>query len=54
MTGREFDFSLKIVLVGGSGVGRRCILRNIFDPGPQRTLEVEPVTKLVDTGHHRV
>jgi small GTP-binding protein len=58
MIGRKFDFSLKIVVVGDSGVGKTCLLlryvRDIYDPETQSTLGVEFMTKIIDTEKHRI
>jgi small GTP-binding protein len=55
---RKFDFSLKIVVVGDSGVGKSCFLiryvRNEFDEEAQPTLGVEFLTKIVKTEAHRI
>lgn len=58
MLGRKFDYSLKIVVVGDSGVGKTCLLirfvRDIFDEECQPTLGVEFLTKIVQTEQHRI
>ena len=58
MLGRKFDYSLKIVVVGDSGVGKTCMLirfvRDIFDEESQPTLGVEFLTKIVQTEQHRI
>ena len=58
MLGRKFDYSLKVVVVGDSGVGKTCLLirfvRDLFDEESQPTLGVEFMTKIVQTEHHRI
>jgi small GTP-binding protein len=58
MLGRKFDYSLKIVVVGDSGVGKTCLLirfvRDLFDEESQPTLGVEFLTKIVPTDSHRI
>jgi small GTP-binding protein len=56
--GRKFDYSLKVVVVGDSGVGKTCFLirfvRDQFDEECQPTLGVEFLTKIVQTERHRI
>ena len=58
MLGRKFDYSLKVVVVGDSGVGKTCFLiryvRNLFDEESQPTLGVEFMTKIVTTERHKI
>jgi small GTP-binding protein len=58
MLGRKFDYSLKIVVVGDSGVGKTCFLirfvRDVFDGDSQPTLGVEFLTKIIQTERHRI
>ncbi|OHS95311.1 small GTP-binding protein [Tritrichomonas foetus] len=58
MLGRKFDYSLKVVVVGDSGVGKTCLLiryvRDVFDEESQPTLGVEFMTKIVATDRHRI
>jgi small GTP-binding protein len=58
MLGRKFDYSLKVVVVGDSGVGKTCFLirfvRDMFDEESQPTLGVEFLTKVVQTERHRI
>jgi small GTP-binding protein len=58
MLSRKFDYTLKVVVVGDSGVGKTCFLmrfvRGWFDKETQSTLGVEFLTKIVQTERHRV
>lgn len=58
MIGRKFDFSLKVVVVGDSGVGKTCLLlryvRDVFDPDTQPTLGVEFLTKIIETDKRKI
>jgi small GTP-binding protein len=58
MIGRKFDFSLKVVVVGDSCVGKTCLLlryvRDVYDAETQPTLGVEFMTKILETEKHRI
>jgi small GTP-binding protein len=55
---RKFDFSLKLVVVGDSGVGKSCFLgrfvHDTYEPEAQPTLGVEFLTKVVSTATHSI
>lgn len=58
MLGHKFDYSLKVVVVGDSGVGKTCMLlrfvRDQWQGETQPTLGVEFLTKVVQTEEHRI
>lgn len=58
MLGHKFNFSLKIVVVGDSGVGKTCLLlrfvRDQWEGETQPTLGVEFLTKVVATETHKI
>ena len=58
MLGHKFDYSLKVVVVGDSGVGKTCFLlrfvRDQWEGETQPTLGVEFLTKVVSTDTHRI
>ena len=58
MIGKKFDYTIKTVVVGDSGVGKTCLLvrfiRDFFNESTQPTLGVDFLSKIVDTtkGRH--
>jgi small GTP-binding protein len=58
MLGSRFDYSLKIVVVGDSGVGKTCFLlrfvRDQWEGDTTPTLGVEFLAKIVTTENHHI
>lgn len=58
MLGHQYDFSLKVVVVGESGVGKTSFLqrfvRDQFEEAQQPTLGVEFLTKVVKSGGNQI
>lgn len=58
MIGRKFDYSLKVIAVGDSGVGKTSFLarfvRDNFDDEIPSTLGVEFMSKIIETEKHRI
>jgi small GTP-binding protein len=56
--GKKVDFSVKSVIIGGSGVGKTCILtryiHDCFNESSQPTLGVEFMAKMIDTRKHHI
>ena len=54
---RKFDYTIKTVIVGDSGVGKTCLLvrfiRDFFDDCSQPTLGVDFLSKIVETSQGR-
>lgn len=58
MLGKNYDYSVKTIVVGDSGVGKTCILfrfvRDTFQEDTPSTLGVEFVSKIIDTKKQRI
>lgn len=57
MKSRKFDYTIKSIIVGDSGVGKTCLLarfiRDFFNESTQPTLGVDFLSKIVETKNHR-
>lgn len=58
MNGKKYNYSVKTIVVGDSGVGKTCILfrfvRDTFQEDTPSTLGVEYASKVIDTKKQRI